>query len=295
MSKMKTYIMNISGKYGGFAPLIILALFGWTILLLVAAVGLSYALFSEVSSSTLGTSGDYFGGFANPILSFMAFLGVLYSIYLQQTSLRENQQDTQRQIATLERQNIETTFFSMLKLYDSIVNSTDTNIKRTGFDLTGKVNSSVQHIKGRDCFTLFAERLQNTYIKHKKDRMGDTNEESIIEDAYSDFYGPHRQDLGHYFRFLFNTIRYIDDQSQRKDLGIPRAEFEKYMKILRAQLSDQELVLLFYNCLHGRGKDFAKYAKQFELFDNLPRELLFDPSHVYSFPQLGPVDSPHKA
>ncbi|MBM3614381.1 MAG: hypothetical protein FJX28_02770 [Alphaproteobacteria bacterium] len=57
-----------------------------------------------------------------------------------------------------------------------------------------------------------------------------------------------------------------------------------HARLLRSQLSDQELQLLFYNCLSEHGEKFLEYAKQFALFDNLPRELLFHPSNADLMP-----------
>ena len=51
------------------------------------------------------------------------------------------------------------------------------------------------------------------------------------------------------------------------------------MKLLRSQLSDQELLLLFYNCISEQGKKFKVLAEKFALFDNMPAYMLLDDSH----------------
>ncbi len=53
----------------------------------------------------------------------------------------------------------------------------------------------------------------------------------------------------------------------------------RYMRLVRAQLSDRELALLFYTSLFSPGDRFRKYIGEFSLFDNLPTGLLFAPEH----------------
>jgi Putative phage abortive infection protein len=70
--------------------------------------------------------------------------------------------------------------------------------------------------------------------------------ELIIE--YSPFNG-HSTNLGHYFRHLFQIVKLIIDQ----DDSIIQNKYE-YFKILRAQLSTHEQLLLFYNIQSILGK-----------------------------------------
>jgi hypothetical protein len=72
-----------------------------------------------------------------------------------------------------------------------------------------------------------------------------------------------QQYLGHYFRHLYRTLRFVNDSDEQDKV--------LYSGILRGQLSDLELNLLYYNCLssHGREK-FKPLAENYALFDNLP-------------------------
>lgn len=58
--------------------------------------------------------------------------------------------------------------------------------------------------------------------------------------------------LGHYFRHLYRTVRFVDDHplfEEDKDME----KRKKYIKILRAQLSDYELAVFFLNSLTKMG------------------------------------------
>jgi uncharacterized membrane protein len=44
----------------------------------------------------LGALGDYFGGFLNPILAFLSFIALLYTLYLNQNELKETRKELSR-------------------------------------------------------------------------------------------------------------------------------------------------------------------------------------------------------
>jgi len=75
--------------------------------------------------------------------------------------------------------------------------------------------------------------------------------------------------LGHYFRHLFQIVQYISEQSE--DLF---SDEEKYgfAKLLRAQLSNYEQLLLWYNAVGGPGSAWLKrnWFVQFRMIRNLP-------------------------
>ena len=74
----------------------------------------------------------------------------------------------------------------------------------------------------------------------------------------------------HYFRHLYRIFKYVDTS----DL-IPDDERYEYACIVRSQLSDYELVMLFYNCLTTNGREkFKPLIEKYTIFNNLRTELL---------------------
>nr|WP_321260395.1 putative phage abortive infection protein [uncultured Pseudodesulfovibrio sp.] len=67
------------------------------------------------------------------------------------------------------------------------------------------------------------------------------------------YLGGHVSRLGHYFRHLYHCIRFVD-----KSTCINQNEKRKYIKILRAQLSNEEQICLFLNSLSPLGWDWGK-------------------------------------
>ncbi|CAI8721926.1 putative phage abortive infection protein [Chryseobacterium sp. IT-36CA2] len=94
--------------------------------------------------------------------------------------------------------------------------------------------------------------------------------EYFYDNAYIKFYGGHQHRLGHYYRHLYQSIKYINSQ---KKLNFEEKYF--YVKTFRAQLSTYEQELLFLNSLSFLGLTWElkpKYKKSGITFININRE-----------------------
>ncbi len=250
---------------------------GWGfggILSIVFLIGLAavtliggFAYLAPEEAKQLGQIGDFVGGLLNPFLTFLTFIGLLLTLRLQKQELVLTRIELERsanalenQLTALKQQSFENTYFRLLELHNSIVNSIDLvrNEKRT---------------QGRDCFAVFYQRLKGKYTVTCRVRSALGRDEQLRE-SYDAFWPEHQLELGHYFRYLFNVIRFIDSNPKSDPF---------YIKLLRSQLSDQELLLLFYNCLSTQGTKFKEYAEKYALFDNMPTDRLLDPSHKDRF------------
>ncbi|MBF0376015.1 MAG: putative phage abortive infection protein [Desulfamplus sp.] len=217
-----------------------------------------------------GTFGDMFGAI-NALFSGFAFAGVIFAILLQRQELELQRKELeltrnelegqklqlQAQNETFKLQNFENTFFQLLRLHNEIINS---------IDLTSKDRVTA----GRDCFVIFYSRFKNNY-------MGQKNKNPSLEpsEIYNNFYPNIGHEIGHYFRYLYNIIKFVKRSSV--------ADKRFYTNLVRAQLSDAELLLLFYNCLSKYGVEkFKPMVEEFALFKNLPEELLIDPDEHHS-------------
>ena len=86
----------------------------------------------------------------------------------------------------------------------------------------------------------------------------------------------HQADTGHYFRNLYNIMKFI------KNSTITNKKL--YTNIIRAQLSSYELVLLFYNCLSEVGNQkFKPLVEEFALLKNMDFKDLIDPEHEHLY------------
>jgi len=214
-----------------------------------------------------GEFGDYIGGVLNPIFGFLALIALLMTISLQATELKLTREELKNssdalnaQNKTLITQNFENSFFQMLRLHNDIVNSIDF--------VRGGGTRQVVTTSGRDCFPVMLERLISRYESNK---LID-DEKLKTEQSYNIFYDSLQVELAHYFRYLFNIFKFIHNSE------ISNKRF--YSNLIRAQLSNHELVILFYNCLSEHGKErFLPLAIEYAMFNNLPESLLLDKSH----------------
>ncbi len=91
--------------------------------------------------------------------------------------------------------------------------------------------------------------------------------------------------LGHIFRLVYHILRFIEDST------VDQEEKHSYANILRAHLSNPELVLLFYNCLSDYGyKKHFPLVEKYNMFKNMNRLSLPNKYDVLLYPSLQGVD-----
>lgn len=88
---------------------------------------------------------------------------------------------------------------------------------------------------------------------------------------YKPFNG-HMSRLGHYYRHLYQTVKFVAEQPEWL---MDREKKYQYLKTLRAQLSDHEQLLLYYNSLSDLGYDWIKYGylADWRIIKNIPLAL----------------------
>lgn len=222
-----------------------------------------------IDENQRGAFGDMFGS-VNALFSGLALGGIIFTILLQRKELglqRDELKETRKEFAiqnsTLKAQRFENTFFNMLSLHSQIVNDLDFTWNRL-------------EIRGKDFFSKKFTNLQSLLAK-----------EEDLNAAYLTFYGHNKTDLGHYFRNLYRIIKIVDQTQfvSSSELSVilkriptleelQKANYKeryKYTSIVRAQLSDFELLTLFFNCLSEYGEEkFKPLVEEYALLKNLP-------------------------
>ena len=82
--------------------------------------------------------------------------------------------------------------------------------------------------------------------------------------------------LAHYYRHLYQTVKFIASQDESK---VCYEEKRNYLRILRAQLSNIDQTLLFYNWYSGFGNQWEngnnKFLTDYRMIHNLYNDLLY--------------------
>ena len=218
-------------------------------------------------------------GAVNALFSGLAFAGLIVTLIMQHEELglqRNELAQTNDELAaqreefvaqtkTMKIQRFENTLFNMLSLQQGIVNSLD-YIPQDGAD--PNLESS-----GKYVFDVFYNK------KITKFQYG--NEQQIMGikgliQAENDIQAYRRVSeisiFDSYFRHLYRIFKYIDESQLIDD-----TERYSYSCIVRAQLSDYELLLLFYNALtiddNGAFK-FKHLIEKYAIFNNIRKSML---------------------
>jgi hypothetical protein len=217
---------------------------------------------------SFGEWGDFFGGTLNPILTFLTFMGLLITIIIQQTELRESRHELSRsatalgeQSEALHRQNFESSFFQMIRIQNELVAAIDL------VDSAGRVS------RGRDCFRIFYTRLNKEYrLAVEKNVPGRTARE-CLDLAFKRFWNKHQDEVIHYFRYITAILDFVEAESVDDSL---------YLGNLEALLSDQELLLIFYFCVCEErfGMRLQFLVERKAMLRNLPFKKLLDNDHA---------------
>ncbi|MCT7537266.1 putative phage abortive infection protein [Aliarcobacter butzleri] len=198
-----------------------------------------------------GQFGDFIGGTLNPILAFLSFMALLYTIKIQTDELKLSREELkatreelkgsriaqQEQSESLKLQNeatklqiFESTFFSLLS---------ETNGLLDDFlmeDEEKKINENI-------------ERCIDSKIIHSKDKLKE--EFSSINNGL----------MKTYFIMLYQLLKYIDNSN------ISNKKF--YTNIVRANLDNKILALLAINCYVYDFKEYKSFLDKYSFFEHL--------------------------
>lgn len=207
-------------------------------------------------------------GLMNALFSGLAFGGVLLTIIWQIHN------DNKRWTINNKTQ-FENTFFNMTQTFEHIIESLSIETfpiqKTTSDDFSLKnfyddpekkdepsLDKSTKRIVGRSVF-------KHIYNERKLDSK--TLQESLSKsglDAYENFIGGF---FDHYFRYLYRILKLVDNSELIDD-----QQKYRYAAILRALLSEYELVMIYYNGL-TKGKEKLKpLIEKYSLLKNLRKE-----------------------
>lgn len=206
--------------------------------------------------SNPGAFGDSFGPL-NTLMATIAALGALAAYRSQSDELarsraRQQEQDDIQQSdrarlvsreyeadRRAEKASFEQTFFNLVDAWRSVVTAID-------IDKSGNI------VSAHDAFAVMVSRLEYAY----------NSAGGNMSVAWTGISQKYRNDLNHYFRFLYHIIKYVDDS------GVENKYF--YVRLVRALLSEAEIILLALNCEFGDGREkFRTFVEKYALLHNL--------------------------
>ncbi len=231
----------------------------------------------DLTSSDLGTFGDFIGGVANPIFGFLSFIALLYTIVLQSKELeltRKELEETKKEIQrsaeaqelsskVFQQQQFDSTFFSLL---EQINGSTEVYMKQSSDE--GGQNKFLQSIDNPIIYSLkdFDIAIWKLYKEN--------NETRGLIDLFID---SEREQLLKFTQLsvlIYQALRLINDSS------INDKKF--YSNILRSSLHQDILFTLAINCCRKDISEMEKYKnllEKYAFFEHMPFKLLPDKNY----------------
>lgn len=206
----------------------------WIAIIILSGAGWN-PLGVDWNFSNTGAFGDSFGPLS-AIMAAIAAVSAVSAFRTQQDELnrlkeRENEEDIRNQKSDFER-----TFFNLLNQFQNIRQSID-------------VESVDSTRNGPDAFKSMVHYFR------KRTHSG-------LSQAWNQTFDQYGNDLGHYFRFLYHMIKFVDEHK------IDNPYF--YVRLIRSTLSEAELNLIMFNSIWGEGKEKFKYLiEQYSILHNL--------------------------
>lgn len=253
-----------------FGLAIVFISFGFLFLTIIVFIIFGNWNFSTVlSEEKIAQFGDFVGGVIGTLLAFAA--SILYYIALkeQQKDVRINRESLSKQIEefsnqveelqlsrkvyeeqqkTMRLQQFETNFYSYFEIYLKVKNELINQKEGNYFKKVIQQVSSKS--KYKDISTLPMHECYNH-----------------VKKMYFDYFISNRKDYDHYFRCLYRLLSIVTDAFEN---DIDRM---KYIKIIRSQLTDYELLVLYYNT-HS---DYANKSRNLIFAYNILKHLpVFD-------------------
>jgi len=195
--------------------------------------------------ATFGTLGDYFGGVLNPILGFITFSALLFTIHLQ---LKQNEE--------AKKQYFENRFYNLLNIHNNLIDNLNYKNKTQRSSFSELIN------------TILIPTAETNPIFNAKTSTGSPVAISRTKRKYRNFNKNENGYFGHYFRNLYRILIIIDKSS------LDAEDKNDYARIVRAQLSSDELIVLYFNCLPAvcdKGQ-FRKLVIKYNLLEHLSIE-----------------------
>lgn len=234
-----------------------------------------------------GMFGDMFGA-VNALFSGLAFAGLIVTLLYQKEELKLQREELaqtreelkgqrvefEEQNKTLKRQRFENTFFNMLLLQQNIVNDLFYTTKSILIQKGGYGDFiDEDKFRGRELFKYMYENAiivvnGESYREGVKNVISFGGVKKYLEISNLTCFD-------HYFRHLYFIYTYLDtskliDEEQRYE----------YSCMISSQLSDYELIFLFYNSISS---NFKCLIEKYSVFNNLRDELLvnIDDKKIY--------------
>lgn len=237
-------------------------------------------------SSLRDNPGEFIGGTIGVLFTFTATIFLFITFKEQRDQFKITKQT---EYYTL----FETTYFNMLNMLAKVEKSVDDNIRQS------KSSASTMIEYYRNFKKQYDNDLQsNNEIITIEEGLSEKDLQISVVQKASQYYGDYFKDyvmandsnIGYYYRYIYNVVKFVYDQYQFADVQRDR---KKYLNLLQAQLSDEEMALIFYDAIsdYGENKEgkklFHDILDEVQFLENVKPESLLNKNHCFFYTKTG--------
>ena len=311
---MNTHLSKLPGKYETYKKPSFINRYWIQLLTIIFGIVLMNSIFLfekyrdsiEIKTEDFGQVGDFIGGYVGTLFALVSIL-FLYSTLKDQRESSETEKFENKYFALIElhRNNVSEIgigkdfgkkIFVLLIREFRVIHSV---VKELSTEL--KIHYSKPDLCRIAYITLFfgvgpnSSRMLKAALRKFDDKLVNQLEFVLSRREFKNkirsqrgfrftpFEG-HQPRLGHYYRHLYQSITYVDNQ---------KIDIDKYgyIKTIRAQLTTHEQALLFINCLTEMGENWWKkdLLIRYRFVKNIPKDF-FDTTNEIDLDSYFPID-----
>lgn len=205
---------------------------------------------------TWGVFGDFIGGVLGTFIAYISVRLLVKTLHHQIASNRETSKINKETATVYKLQQFNEQFKILFNLYQDAIRAYKSSAMNGGEDLSSIVEQFKMH--------------GNTSIKNEDY----AKRQQVALDIFKDFYVSCHNVASVHFRLLYRIFQLIDDAD------IPDRNKTDIAKIMRCQLSADEILLLRYNAIASYGEKMRVYINRYNLLKHLPLLSLLELSYL---------------
>lgn len=250
--------------------MVVLSLICFVLAIVFFVMFRSWKFSTTIDETIVGQFGDFVGGVIGTLLAFAASLLYYIALKEQQKDVKTNQKALEKQVEEFTKQ-VEELELSR-KVYEqqskTMLYQQFENNFYSYFDIYLKVKAQLNEEISNNNFFSKAISAISAHAKYKNLQGKDSLEAYYyLVEKYEEYFVSERESISHYFRTFYRLLAIVASSPALKNDDNERM---KYIKIIRSQMNEKELLLLYYN-VHSSFSGKAKnLIYKYNILKHLP-------------------------
>lgn len=242
--------------------------------------------FNDIDAQKLSAFGEFIGGFIGIFFTLAATFLIWLTYKTQKQELEKTSNLAELQSKMLKTQQFENTYFNLLSHLSEIINSM-TSDSQVLFEPSVKGKEYLHHAYGkfkRQIKEKGQSKIDTIKISsHSESQKANLLKDVLVKIYEDDIFKYHSFNLGHYYRFIHNIIKYVISEYDDENLQ------RKYLTFLQAQMSNDEMGFILINSLSKYSLDknnktkFKDWIDYYNILENIDKDCTFDDSLLKEF------------